>query len=125
MSKQQQQKRPSPTVPTQQTAQAAAKKPAAARPEKGAAPKFNWGSSELIYGRENFIWMGIGLGLIALGLILMSGGAQPDPSKWDASIIYSPRRITLAPMLMLAGFIVQIYAIFKRKKVASTEFPDA
>lgn len=125
MSKQQQQKRPSTTAPAQQPTQAAPKKPAAARPEKGAAPKFNWGSNELIYGRENFIWMGIGLGLIALGLILMTGGAQPDPTKWDESIVYSPRRITLAPMLMLAGFILQIYAIFKRKNAAATESPDA
>lgn len=124
MSKQQQ-KRPSATVPTQQPIQAAAKKQAPARPEKGAAPKFNWGSNELIYGRENFIWMGIGLGLIALGLVLMTGGAQPDSSKWDATIPYSARRITLAPMLMLAGFIIQIYAIFKRKNAAATESLDA
>ena len=84
-------------------------------------PRFNLGSNELIYGRENFKWMGIGIGLIALGLMLMAGGAQPDPNQWDESLIYSPRRITLAPSLMIAGFLIQIYAIFKGTPSASNE----
>ena len=96
--------------------------PAPARASKTAsAPRFDLGSNELIFGRENFKWMGIGLALIVLGLILMAGGAQPDPNQWDESLIYSPRRITLAPILMVAGFLVQIYAIFKGGPTGSNE----
>lgn len=69
---------------------------------------------ELLFGRRNFIFMGIGLGLIVLGCLLMLGGAMPDKETWDDSIIYSFRRITLAPILILAGLGVEIYAIFTR-----------
>jgi hypothetical protein len=55
----------------------------------------------------------IGIGLIALGLILMLGGSMPSPDVWDDSIIYSFRRITLAPALIVAGLLVEVYAIFK------------
>lgn len=58
--------------------------------------------------------MGIGCGLIALGLILMLGGGMDDPAVWDESVIYSPIRITLAPIVILAGLGMQIYAIFKK-----------
>ena len=58
--------------------------------------------------------MGIGFGLIALGMLLMSGGAMPSPDVWDESIIYSFRRTVLAPFLMLAGLVVEVYAIFKK-----------
>jgi hypothetical protein len=69
---------------------------------------------ELIFGKQNYIFMGIGFGLIALGMILMSGGGMPNPDVWDDSIIYSFRRTVLAPFLMIAGLIVEVYAIFKK-----------
>ena len=49
-----------------------------------------------------------------LGLALMSGGKQTDPNVWNKDEIYSDRRITLAPIMMLAGFLVVIWGIFKR-----------
>ena len=55
-----------------------------------------------------------GIGLIALGLILMQGGAMPSPDVWDDSLIYSTRRIILAPFVILLGLGVEIYAIFKK-----------
>lgn len=63
--------------------------------------------------------MGIGLGLVLLGLLAMSGGAMPDNNTWDPNIIYSFRRITLAPILMVAGFVVVAYGIFKKKTVVT------
>lgn len=68
----------------------------------------------LIFGKQNYIWMGIGFGLIALGMLLMSGGAMPSPDVWDESIIYSFRRTVLAPFLMLVGLVIEVYAIFKK-----------
>ncbi|TVQ49932.1 MAG: DUF3098 domain-containing protein [Saprospirales bacterium] len=75
----------------------------------------------MLFGRENFKWMLIGLAFIFLGLILMMGGAMPSPDVWDESLIYSHRRITLAPFLILVGLCIQIYAIFKKSPKAATE----
>jgi len=68
----------------------------------------------LIFKKQNYIWMGIGIGLIALGMILMGGGKMPSPEIWDENIIYSFRRTVLAPIVILAGLSVEIYAIFKK-----------
>jgi len=70
-------------------------------------------ASQMLFGRENFKWMFIGLAFIAVGMALMSGGAMPSPDVWDESLIYSARRITLAPMIILIGLGIEIYAIFK------------
>lgn len=69
---------------------------------------------ELIFGRNNYILMAIGAGLIFLGLILMMGGQMPDPNTWDPDIIYSKRITVLAPFTILAGLIVEIVAIFRK-----------
>lgn len=69
---------------------------------------------ELIYKKENYIWMGAGAGLILLGMLLMMGGSMPSPDVWDDSLIYSFRRTVLAPFVILSGLAVEIYAIFKR-----------
>lgn len=71
--------------------------------------------SELIVSNLQLYLMLGGLGLIILGLILMSGGSMPTPTVWDEEIIYSPRRLTLAPILILLGMGVEIYAIFADK----------
>ena len=70
-------------------------------------------SLELLYGWSQYKFILIGIGLIALGLVLMLGGSMPSPDVWDDSIIYSFRRITLAPALIVAGLLVEVYAIFK------------
>ncbi len=69
---------------------------------------------ELEFGRQNYILMGIGVALIALGLLLMSGGDMPNDQTWDPDIIYSTRRTLIAPMVILAGLIVELFAIFKK-----------
>ncbi len=76
---------------------------------------FSQGYKELIFGRQNYFWGLIGVGLIALGLILMMGGGMPNPDMWDDNIIYSFRIVTLAPFLIVAGLVVEIYAIFVKK----------
>lgn len=88
----------------------------AAAPERRKAAKtartFSFGSNELIYSKRNYMIMGVGLLLICAGLLAMAGGAMPSPDVWDESLIYSARRITLAPILMLLGFGVVGYGIF-------------
>jgi hypothetical protein len=74
----------------------------------------NNNKSLAFFGRSNYIWMMVGAALIILGMILMSGGKSADPNVFNANEVYSFRRITLAPILIIAGFIVEIYAIFKK-----------
>lgn len=68
----------------------------------------------LVFGKRNYIFMGLGIILIALGFIFMAGGHMPSPEVWDESLIYSPRRTVIAPMLILAGLILEIIAIFRK-----------
>lgn len=68
----------------------------------------------LEFGKQNYILMAAGLGLVFLGLILMAGGQMPSPDVWEDDIIYSTRRTVIAPIVILLGLGVEIYAIFKR-----------
>ncbi|HUB60643.1 MAG TPA: DUF3098 domain-containing protein [Puia sp.] len=69
-----------------------------------------------LFGKENYRWMLVGIVLVALGLILMAGGKSPDPNVFNKDEVYSVRRITVAPILILAGFVVEIFAIFRKDK---------
>lgn len=71
--------------------------------------------AQMPLGTKNYIWMLIGFGIIVLGFILMSGGGSKDPNVFNPEI-FNFRRITLAPILVLAGFGVEIFAIMKRFK---------
>lgn len=82
----------------------------------------NSGQNAFYFGKENYKWMLIGLGLILLGFVLMMGyGANTtpdgtfDPNYWNDGI-FSVLRIRIAPLLVVAGFAVEAYAILKRKK---------
>ncbi|MGB7785555.1 MAG: DUF3098 domain-containing protein [Salinimicrobium sp.] len=63
-----------------------------------------------VFEKKNYIVMGIGLAIIALGFILMAGGGSDDPNVFNPEI-YNFRRIRLAPALVLLGFGIEIYAI--------------
>ncbi len=73
------------------------------------------------FGKKNFQLMLIGLGLIILGFILMLGAdantidGKFDTDNWNEGI-FSFRRIRLAPLLVVAGFVVEVYAILRRNK---------
>jgi hypothetical protein len=73
-------------------------------------------NSDKLFGKENYIWILGGLALIALGLILMTGGKSDDPNVFNKDEVYSFRRITIAPLLILAGLAFQIVAIFRKPK---------
>ncbi|MCK9421124.1 MAG: DUF3098 domain-containing protein [Bacteroidales bacterium] len=57
----------------------------------------------------------IGLALIVIGFLLMIGGGSTDPNQFNPEI-FSFRRITLSPILILAGYVVEIFAIMKKPK---------
>lgn len=60
--------------------------------------------------------MAIGLAVIAIGMFLMAGGRSDDPKVFDPKQVYSTTRITVAPVLILAGLVIEIYAIFRKPK---------
>ena len=68
-----------------------------------------------LFGKKNYGWMLGGLALIAIGMFLMSGGqSNTDPTVFNKAAVYSPIRITVAPLLILAGLVIEIVAIFKK-----------
>ena len=67
------------------------------------------------FGKENYRLLIIGLVVIIVGFLLMIGGGSDDPNVFSEDI-FSFRRMTLAPILILAGYIIEIYAIMKKPK---------
>lgn len=66
-------------------------------------------------GKENYKLMAIGFAIIVLGFILLSGGGSDDPNVFSEDI-FSFRRLTIAPIVLLIGFSFEIYAIMKKPK---------
>ena len=67
-----------------------------------------------VFNRTNYILLIVGLVFIVAGFILMAGGGTSDPTIFPASEIYSFRRTVLSPIVILTGFGIELYAIFKR-----------
>ena len=63
--------------------------------------------------RKNYILLLAGFGIILLGFVLMAGGGSDSPDEFNYAM-FSWRRITLAPILVVGGFVMEIYAILKR-----------
>ena len=60
--------------------------------------------------------MAAGLVVLAIGFFLLSGGKSDDPTVFDRSKVYSTTRITVAPILILAGLVIEVFAIFRKPK---------
>ena len=70
-----------------------------------------------LFTKSNYTWMLIGGLVITAGFYLLSGGKSNDPAVFDTNEVYSRTRITIAPIVIILGFIIEIYAIFKKDKV--------
>jgi len=68
-----------------------------------------------LFGKRNYQFMLLGLIFIIIGFVLMSGGGSDNPNEWNEAI-YNFRRIRLAPMLLLLGLVIEIYAILLNPK---------
>jgi hypothetical protein len=73
-------------------------------------------SSASFFSKDNYIWMAVGLAMIAIGMFLMTGGKSDNPAVFNPKEVYGSQRITIAPILILAGLVVEIFAIFKKPK---------
>jgi len=72
--------------------------------------------STSLFDKENKLWMLAGITIIIIGFLLMAGGRSEDPNVFNANEVYSTTRITVAPILILAGLIVLIFSIFRQPK---------
>ena len=82
-----------------------------------ATKKENDEKKNFALGPENYKLLAIGFAIIVVGFLLMIGGKSSSPDKFSENI-FSFRRITLAPIVVLAGFIFEIWAIMKKPKDA-------
>ena len=68
------------------------------------------------FGLLNYVLMGVGLVILALGYILLSGGGSDDPNTFNPAM-FDNRRLVVAPILIVVGFVVEILAImYKARK---------
>lgn len=78
--------------------------------------KNNTAGTNSLFGKQNYVLMLVGLVVLALGFLMMAGGKSSDPNQFNANEVYSARRITIAPILIMAGFIIEIVAIMRKPK---------
>ena len=76
----------------------------------------NSSAGNVLFTKENYKWMVIGLVIMAVGFFLMAGGKSSNPNVFSDKDVYSPLRITVAPVLIVAGLLLEIFAIMKRPK---------
>lgn len=73
-------------------------------------------AKQSLFSKDNYLIMLIGLIVLAIGFFLMAGGKSADPKKFDPNEVYSTTRITIAPILIIIGFAIEIIAIMKKSK---------
>jgi hypothetical protein len=73
-------------------------------------------STSSLFDKQNMWLMLLGVGVIAIGMLLMVGGRSKDPSTFNYDEVYSTLRISVAPVLIIIGLGIEIYAIFKKPK---------
>ena len=73
------------------------------------------GQFKLTYSKVNYIMMAVGVVILALGYLLLSGGGSDDPAVFNNDM-FDTRRLVVAPILIVLGFVVEIVAIMFRKK---------
>lgn len=69
-----------------------------------------------LFDKTNYTWMLMGAAVMILGFLLMGGGRSDDPNVFDPKEVYSTTRLTIAPILILAGLAIEVYAIFRNPK---------
>jgi hypothetical protein len=73
-------------------------------------------SASSLFDKQNMWLMLLGVGVIAIGMLLMVGGRSKDPNVFNYDEVYSTLRISVAPVLIIIGLGIEIYAIFKKPK---------
>jgi hypothetical protein len=109
------QSRPPASPATKKPAPAAAAATAAAGKQVASSATTATGKQpKFAVDKKNYRLLAIGLGVMAVGFILMLGGGSDDPDVFDGDRLFSFTRITLSVLFVIAGLVVEIYAIMKR-----------
>jgi hypothetical protein len=72
--------------------------------------------SKMVLGKKNYVFIIIGCLVVILGFILMSGGGSENPNVFQEEELFSFRRITLAPFMVMLGYGVVLYGIMKKQQ---------
>jgi len=75
---------------------------------------------DFAFGKDNFIWLGISIVLIVIGFVLMSGGSSPDGIAFNPEI-FNNQRIVIAPIIVMIGYLLMIFAILKKSSKTSED----
>lgn len=70
---------------------------------------------QFVFEKKNYIIFFVGIALMALGYLLMSGGGSDDPNVFNEEM-FNFRRITLAPIIIIIGIALEFVAIFYKSK---------
>ena len=73
------------------------------------------------FNKQNYFIILAGVALVLIGFLLMSGGGSEDPSVFNGEELFSDRRITVAPITVILGYVVVIFGIMKKPKVISQD----
>ena len=73
-------------------------------------------SNPSLFEKQNLWLMLVGIAVIAIGMLLMVGGRSKDPNTFNYDEVYSTLRVSVAPVLIIIGLGIEIYAIFKKPK---------
>lgn len=76
----------------------------------------NGPKEDMVFSWANYKWMLVGVLVILVGFVLMAGGGSDDPTLFNAEELFSWRRISLAPFVVLVGFGIVGYSIFHKPK---------
>lgn len=74
----------------------------------------------MLYSKRNYILMGVSVAIILLGFVLMSGGGSEDAQSFNPEI-FSSRRIVLAPIVCVIGFVLMVYAILAKPQTKASD----
>ena len=69
-----------------------------------------------VLGKKNYMFMAIGVLIVIVGFVLMSGGGSEDPTKFNEAELFSPMRITVAPIAVILGYVMVIFSIMWKRK---------
>lgn len=83
--------------------------------------KNNEQTTDFLFDKINYKFLLIGIGVIALGFLLMCGGGSDNPKVFNEEDLFSFRRIRLAPTTVLIGFGITIYSIFKKSNEVNSK----
>jgi uncharacterized membrane protein len=74
--------------------------------------------NKFVFGKDNYIFILSGIIVTIIGFLLMIGGGQDDPNTFNADELFSKVRITIAPFLVILGYVIVIYGIMKKRSVS-------